>query len=449
MPAIKQKAVTPVPVVTAAVPAPAAAVSSVETESPVLIGRFGPLTTKQILSGKARNRPLASRVLVSSELEILHNRTMHTGAPRLLSMAKHNTAIGICATVKELSAPMGVCIACFLGKFAKLPAPASFSIKPLRAMDTICSDTVGPFRVRSFEGHWLYFQLHSCQLIDYLWVDFHSVKSTAIVELMAMDEKYAAPLGLRIKCFQSDSDVLYKDAKLKACAAKNGITLQYTAPYRHEGSIEAKVKVILDMVRTVIVETGVAEQHWATLVESAVYVHNRMPTTANPRTCPLTELTGEVPDISGFVPLGVPAICKIYDEEKRTSLSPKGEECIVLGYSDSAYKVLTKSGRSLIRKDVIVDENWVSQQRHRHRDIQSVPLLAAEELRVAKDDSDLPVALPSVIKVVKAALPPSEPPPVRRSDRVSVRPNRLAFLSSIKPAPVELPDVPKNFRDAL
>ncbi len=57
---------------------------------------------------------------------------------------------------------------------------------------------------------------------------------------------------------------MYKDAKLKTWAVENIMTLQYTAPYRHEGSIEAHFKVVLDMVRPVIADFFVAEHHWET-----------------------------------------------------------------------------------------------------------------------------------------------------------------------------------------
>jgi hypothetical protein len=186
------------------------------------------------------------------------------------------------------------------------------------------------------------------------------------------------------------------------------------------------------MVRTVIADSGLAEHHWETLAESAVYVHNRLPTARFPRSCPLTELTGTVPDISNLVPLGYPTTVKVYGEEgkKRSSLSPKGEECVVLGYEGNAYKVLTKSGRTLIRKDVIVNENWAIEQRHQHRHVQEVLLLDAEE-RATLEDLHVPVLQSSAAKIVKAVPPPAEPPPLRRSSRVSEKPRRFAFATSI------------------
>jgi hypothetical protein len=91
-------------------------------------------------------------------------------------------------------------------------------------MEIICSDIVGPFRVRSFASHAKYFQLHTCRLTGYMWVNFHAVKSTASAELMQLGQKHAAPLGLRIRILQSDSDALYKDARFKAWAVDRTAT---------------------------------------------------------------------------------------------------------------------------------------------------------------------------------------------------------------------------------
>ncbi len=273
---------------------------------------------------------------------------------------------------------------------------------------------------------------------------------------MYLQKQYADPLGLMIQFMQSGSDALFKDIKLKTWAESNGVTLQYTAPYRHEGTIEARMKTVLDMTRTVLADTALAEEHWQTLVEASVYVLNRLPTSRNPHTCPLTALTGKVPDISHLVPLGYPATVKVYDEEgshKRTTLELKGEECVVVGYApdDNSYKVVTKSGRFLLRKDVIVDENWSTTQRRQHKHVQDVLLLDTEERAVAaRDDIDMPAPRP-VSKVVERPAPPADPPPaLRRSSRWTMRPDRLAYAAEKKtPLFADLPEVPRTVQEAL
>jgi hypothetical protein len=41
-----------------------------------------------------------------------------------------------------------------------------------------------------------------------------------------------------------------------------------------------------------------------------------LPTARLPTSCPLTELTGKVPDISNLVPIGYPSVVTIYNEER-------------------------------------------------------------------------------------------------------------------------------------
>ncbi len=135
---------------------------------------------------------------------------------------------------------------------------------------------------------------------------------------------------------------------------------------------------------------------------------------------------------------------KIYDEEHRpsarTALEPKGEMCKVVGYSmdTDAYKVVSNTGKLLIRKDVIVDENWTVTRDHKQhrRDVLSI----AKELEVAtlsQDDSEIRVAAS-----IQAA------PEPRRSNRVTKPPDRLTFAAESDTA-VTLPPTPRNIAEAV
>ncbi len=263
-----------------------------------------PLTNHQFTFGKAKNRPKAAREKVGNEWTVLHNRTMHAGRQKLFNLVHNRTAIGTCVTLSELKKEsMGACVGCYLGKFNKFPAPASFSVQSSLNMHVIRSDIEGPFRTLSVHGS-KYWQLHECPKTNFLWIDFMSAKSAASGHLMSMQAKFAEPLSLKIRYLQSDSDQIYKDQKLVNWAESNGVKLQYTAPYRHEGSIEARQKSVLEMVRTVLADATLPEKYWEPIAEAAVYVLNRLPTARFPASCPLTELTGKLPDISNLVPLG-------------------------------------------------------------------------------------------------------------------------------------------------
>lgn len=418
-------------------------------------GHFNPrlaqLTEKQVIYGSAVSRPANARSQVQNEWLVLHNRCGHASEQTLYNLVRHQTAIGACVTLADLKRDvMGLCSWCLLGRFNKFPAPASFSVKPTKPMEVIRSDIVGPFRTLScFQSK--YFQLHEDPVTGYLWINFHRVKSTASEDLMQLQSKFASPRNLRIKILQSDSDSIYKDQKLANYASSEGIILQYTAPYRHEGSIEARIQHVLNMMRTILADSNLAEKYWEPIAEACVYIINRLPSTKHPTSCAFTELNGTVPDISNFVPLGYPAVCKIYDEEPnpnpRTKLEPRGEKCRVLGYEEStphALRVVTESGRLLIRKDVVVDENYTV-----HRNTKGPA--ASDYKYLLEPEPAVPRAVDDSVIAHKPEAPAAAPaPPMHRepSSRPRKPPDRLS-LNASKTADDTLPPLPRNLKEAI
>ena len=331
-------------------------------------GKFGinprlqHLTAKERLQGKARNRPAALREEVN-ERRVLHNRLGHINQQKIDNMCRNQTAIGICVeweVLKDIA--MGTCIACWLGKFKKFPAPRSLTQVPNRPMAIIRSDLKGPLK-QSVHGS-KYFQLNLCPTTSHLWISFHSSKKDTPRQYLQSLATVADKLNLRIEQLQSDSDTIYKDVKLRNWAAKEGIELFYTAPYRHEGSIEKWMDTVWTMLCTFLKDSGLPFKYWEEVAAAVVKILNSTPNTQFPKSCALTELRGIVPDISYFVPLGYPAVAKLYEEEPLhggRGYRPRGVNCRVIGYAadtPGSYIIVTDSGKILTRKDVVVDENY-------------------------------------------------------------------------------------------
>ena len=67
-------------------------------------------------------------------------------------------------------------------------------------------------------------------------------------------------------------------------------------------------RTVLNMVRCMVFASGLPLQFWDYVVQSATYVLNRNPSSANPkRMSPLEMLTGEIPSISDIVVLAARA----------------------------------------------------------------------------------------------------------------------------------------------
>lgn len=401
------------------------------------------ISPSEELKGSATNRLKIAREMVKNEWTILHNRLGHANRQKLYNLVKHKVAIGINCKLEELNkSALGTCTACWLGKFRKLPAPKSISAMPTKKMEIIRSDIKGPFQTKSLHGN-RYFQLHQDATTTYLWINFHKTKDTAANALIELQQRAATPINATIKKIQSDSDTIYKSARLTKWANQNGIELQYTAPYRHEGSIEANMKAILDMMRTVMIDGAIPNKYWETVAEACVMITNCLPNNRYPQSCPFKELTGKRPDISTFVPLGYPAVCKVYDEEGRSSSEPKGMRCKVIGYATNtpkSYLVLTETGKVLVRRDVLVDENYTitrQQSELKTKNILEIDEDKGEENTSAVDD----VYLQSHYKS------DDKPLEIRRSQRTPKPIQKMSLTTeSIN---LRLPPTPSNIHEAV
>jgi len=343
-----------------------------------------------------------------SPRQLCHFRFNHIGDFKIEFAVRNCTAIGLNVDFEEfLKDKPQMCIWCFIGKFHKFPAPKSLHLSELDKSTAFVMDYKS-FKTRSLYGN-KYFNLILHLKTTMLFVDVEKTKNQIVDQILTIEERILQKYNLKIKTLQSDSDVIYQDRKIANWASKNGINLQYTAPYRHEGTIERWMRTVLDMLRTIMQHGEIAEKYWEiVLIFGVVVTLNSMPNSIFPKSCPLTELNGKLPDISHFRPLGFPAVVMVYDDEKKNKSmkQPYGIEVKILGFSQdvkNAYIVLTKSGSVLVRKDVVVDENWGCKS-SKHVDVfeENVVFLEDEkELSEQKLTKDADV-LPAVKEVVKS-----------------------------------------------
>jgi hypothetical protein len=325
----------------------------------VVDGQFGKklvLTKKQFVHGAAQNNVKNNSSLLTP-YERVHVALGHASHKTMMFIARHQNCIGLGLTLEEVNKLIPTaCLACWLGKFSRLPAPASFFAKPAHAFEKIWYDLKGPFKVKSKLGH-VYFLLVACQYSGYLWFFPLATKDEALDELRSFIAKHEA----KIRIVASDSDSIFKSGKFVKWLDAKLIAAQFTAPYCHEGFIEAMMKIVMQAMKTIFASTHCPQLAWDFVGEAIVHTLNCTPTTKNPSQTPFHLVHGYTPDISHFVPIGVPCVFKSY--LKTGVLAPNGEEGRVIGYSSQspgAYVVLSKDLRILVRKDVQVDWNYLS-----------------------------------------------------------------------------------------
>ena len=110
----------------------------------------------------------------------------------------------------------------------------------------------------------------------------------------------------------------------------------------------------MESARSMIYHAGLPLDFWAKARNTAVYVHNRSPTTCLKDKTPYECLFGKKPDLSHLRLLG----CKCYvhiPNSNRQKLDQKSYEAIFIGYPDGTegYKVYdVKKDRFMISRDV-------------------------------------------------------------------------------------------------
>ena len=311
---------------------------------------------------------------------ILHAKHGHASFDRIKIMVKNQSVKGLKYTWDDLkNISPEPCKACYLGKFLKFPAPPTLTKLAEQPYQIVYADIGGPIKQVSKLGN-KYWMLMMDGYSTYTWIEFHNNKQgDIIVDDLIKLHKHAINDNKIIKIIRTDSDTIFKSEKLRKYADKYAIGLMYTAPFRHEGHIERQMHTLLQQTRTVMIDADMNDDMWDCAMESVVYTMNRTINSKTNKKSPYELLTGKVPDVSNLVPIGYPAIIKVYDEEidwyedydedgnmvynrrKRATLDPRGRLGKVVGYSTdtpNSYLVEVPGKRDLTRKDIIVLQNY-------------------------------------------------------------------------------------------
>jgi hypothetical protein len=386
---------------------------------------------------------------------LCHHRANHIGDWKIELAHRNCTAIGLgVAGETYCKEKAKLCIPCFVAQFKKFPAPPSLQLSHSDRNNIIAMDLKGKFRTRSVRGNH-YFNLIVHLGTTMIFFDFQRNKDDVVEQIPTISDRYLKPLGLQCKTIWSDSDVLYSASSVRQWASKAGVALEYTAPYRHEGIQESWMSTVMRLLRTIMISGNIPENCWELVLQYGVkHILNNYPNSSFPTSCPWTQATGKIPDVSNFRPIGYPAIAMIYPEERQSKsmTQPHGVRCTVLGFSDTVkngYVIRTiPDGRILVRKDVLVDETFSMQEILNYMDRKSF-LGYEEDKLVYREDPEIHAENPST---------KPEIPILRRSARIKeLRANKelneLNQHQILQKIPytegMQLPETPSNMKDAV
>jgi hypothetical protein len=170
-------------------------------------------------------------------------------------------------------------------------------------------------------------------------------------------------LFFQCKQLHADYDTVYRAAKFIEMLTSVGIYSTFSAPYHHQGNgvAERSVRKVLDLARTLMIESQAPYSETDMYMALAVWYLNRTPNNKSKDKTPFEMITGSKPDMKHCVPVGSKAYVHISDEEvpSRHKMAPRAIEGRLIGYTEDVYGgylIKTKTGSLIVRRDVRFDD---------------------------------------------------------------------------------------------
>jgi len=147
--------------------------------------------------------------------------------------------------------------------------------------------------------------------------------------------------GKMIKELRCDNGKEYMNARVFKFAKEKGILIKPCPAYVHElnGTAERYNRTLMDMGRCLLSEAKVERKFWPEVIKSAAYLKNRTLTNTIERKTPYEIFFKRKPSVKNLKMYGSRVFVRI-PEEQRSKWDKKAEIGILLGYTDTGYRVL-------------------------------------------------------------------------------------------------------------
>jgi hypothetical protein len=304
-------------------------------------------------------------------LETWHRRLAHVQPDTVLRMVKEGMVDGMEITSTTRPAlNSGHCPPCLQGKQTRNEIPKETQTRAKEVLGRIFSDVCEP-GIRSYKGHY-YFMTVTDDASRWTEVAFLSKKSDVRLALEQVIAKMELETGKRVKKLRTDGGGEYVANEVELYLRNRGIQHERTNPYtpQEDGVSERKNRTLNDKARSSIYETA---QHnilhrqnplpkplWEQAIRHAVYVENRTPTNALPKSItPYEAYYGQKPNLSMLRIFGCKAWAHVPARLRKDKFDSHSRECIHIGYADGmrAYLLYDPKTKQVFEsRDVKFDE---------------------------------------------------------------------------------------------
>ena len=165
--------------------------------------------------------------------------------------------------------------------------------------------------------------------------------------------------GGKLKVLRSESDGEYTAKRFQEYLKAEGVRHEVTVPKtsRQNGVAERLNRTLMEMVRTMLIESNLDQRFWGEAMSTAVYLRNRSPMAVIGMT-PHEALYGEKPNMRHLRAFGCASYPLIMKDERK-KLDPVTKRCVLVGYGTEVkgYRLYDSSrGKVLYSRDVKFNE---------------------------------------------------------------------------------------------
>ena len=260
--------------------------------------------------------------------DLWHCRFGHLGTDNLSKLSHKEMVSNFDYDHKK---KVGFCEFCTMGKQTRFPFSHSDNQSVNDVLGLIHSDVCGP--LPNSLGNNKYFVTFIDHYTRHCWA--YPIQSkdkvfSVFKEFKAMIEKET---GKQIKTLRSDNGGEYKSNEFMEYTTECGIRHEFTIPKTPEqnGVAERLNRVLIEKVRSMLVQSRLPQRFWAEALNTAVHVHNLSPSRVLSDKTPRELFTGRKPNVSYLKSFGCTAFAHIPKDERK-KLDPKSKKCIFMGY---------------------------------------------------------------------------------------------------------------------
>ncbi|PNX95813.1 retrovirus-related Pol polyprotein from transposon TNT 1-94 [Trifolium pratense] len=250
------------------------------------------------------------------------------------------------------------CDVCHLAKQKKLPYTLSNS-RATHCLELLHMDIWGPFSTPTPHGH-RYFLTIVDDFSRFTWIVLLKGKFETASKIKDFINLVENQFGSKVKILRSDNGPEF--LSLTTFYASKGILHQTScvATPQQNGRVERKHQCILNIARALLLQSHLPPAYWGYAVFHAVFIMNRVPSSAIKGRIPFDVLYGKLPELSQLIVFG--SLCYVSSEDTHKSkFDNRARKCVFLGYRPGmkGYVALDLHNHAIITSRHVIFEETV------------------------------------------------------------------------------------------